>query len=213
MARYPVESDVLFADSTHNFAPFELHEKRWFSTRSVDGYSTDSVTFFVKTFEIDSLQFLRLPVYELAGSDSIVHLTPFDSINLVHTVASIPDSLSVMFLQEDTDYYRIDSLLNYPFVIAFSVLGIIALVVLWLLFGKKILRTIAIRRLRRNNEKFIEKYDWLVQQIEREKLHLDSESVLSYWKSYMERIDHLPYRKLTTKEIAGLKDDHTLVDA
>ena len=59
--KYPKNSDVVFPDSLFDFAPFEFTSKVSFPTRSDSIFSFDSAIYSLTTFEIDSLQILRLP--------------------------------------------------------------------------------------------------------------------------------------------------------
>ena len=212
-SRYPADKDILFPDSTSNFGRFEYSSKQWYPTITANGFSKDSVIYFVRTFEIDSTQTLALNLIELVDGDSIVHPFPVDSIALVHTISDIPDSLSVIFLQEDTDFARVDTQFNYPFVIASLLMALALLIILWVVFGKKIRNALGARRLKKRNEKFMKEYDLLTRNIRVESIHDDSEIVLSYWKKYMEGLEKLPYRKMTTKEIASMKSEEELINA
>ena len=210
-AEYPADMDILFPDSSYNFSPYELHYREWFPTRTTEGISKDSAVYYLKTFEIDSLQTFRLQFYQLNAGDSQAHITPIDSFYLIHTVRSAPDSLASIFLQEDTQYYRIDKAFNSPFATAIAIVAIIVIVVLWLVFGGKIRSALEIRRMKRAHERFHSKYGTLLQGLKVEELAVLSENILIHWKRYMEKLDEVPYRKLTTKELSLIKEDDNLI--
>src|SRR5688500_9661894 len=68
-AKYPSNLNIIFPDSTYNFSPFEYERKRYFPTQTTKGESYDSVVYFLSTFEVDSVQTLSLPVFQLNPQD------------------------------------------------------------------------------------------------------------------------------------------------
>ncbi len=210
-AEYPIEIDLVFPDSTGNYFPYEFHEKLWFPSIYENGIVKDSAVYYLTSFEVDSIQKFSLGIYRLSDGDSSVLMVPEDSFALIHTVRSSPDSLGAIFLQEDTQYYRVPKPINYPFVIAGLFSVILIVVVIWLLFGKKIIKYLKIRRMKRANEKFREIYDSLLAQLNEDRLPTMSESLLIHWKEYMEELESVPYRKLTTKELSQLDPDERMI--
>src|SRR5437868_3547907 len=57
---YDAQEQVLFPDSNYNFKPFELIEKNYFPTKTVNGISKDCVVYIFETFKTDSIQKLSL---------------------------------------------------------------------------------------------------------------------------------------------------------
>src|SRR6187455_220135 len=72
-ARYPSELNILFPDSTYNFAPFEYARKVYYPTKTTNGQSYDSAIYYLSTFEIDKLQSLSLPVFQFTDLDTTTH--------------------------------------------------------------------------------------------------------------------------------------------
>ena len=202
---YPSDRDIILPDSSSFYSSFEFESKSWYNTSTIDGQSTDSVIYFLRTFETDSLQTFKLQFYELKDGDSILHVSPMDTMYLIHTVLSTPDSLGAIFLQEDTQYYRIPKKFNYPFLIASVITLSILTIILWIIFGKKILTILELRRMKKAHRKFKVKYGELLNGLSEPNLPELSENILILWKKYMEKLETLPYRKLTTKELAELK--------
>ena len=99
--RYPKTHDVAFPDSLFDFSPFELEKRDYFTTKSDSLASLDSVVYYFTTFEIDTVQYLTLPVYLINEYDSTTLYTATDSIILDHVVTVLPDSVSVLI---NTDY-------------------------------------------------------------------------------------------------------------
>ena len=211
--RYSADIDLLFPDSTHNFAPFEYVSRHWFRSQTTEEITFDSIIYSLRTFETDSMQSLRLPLYQVRYGDSTEVYTGIESIALVHMVKDLPDSLSKIFLIETTDYYRVEKLFNYPYFIAFSLLLILLTGSAWLLFGKKIIQTLRVNRMRKQYSTFIKKYDSLHTSLSEDTIKADSERLLVHWKEYMETLEGYPYLKMTTSELKKTYKDEKLIKA
>ncbi|MDH5605157.1 MAG: hypothetical protein OEY51_14500, partial [Cyclobacteriaceae bacterium] len=171
------------------------------------------IVYSLRTFEIDSVQALGLPLFKVQYGDSTEVFTDIDSIALFHMVTDLPDSLNKIFLIETTDYYRIEKLFNYPYFIAFSLLFLFLAGGLWLLFGKKLIQTIRINRMRKQYSSFLKKYDSLYTTMSEDTIKTDSERLLVHWKRYMETLESYPYLKMTTSELKKTHDDEKLIKA
>jgi hypothetical protein len=89
----------------------------------------------------------------------------------------------------------------------------VAAVLVWIIFGKRIRKYYAIKRLHKNHYSFLEKYEYAVQQVGAGFSALRAESALVIWKKYMEGLEGKPYTKFTSKEIAILEADEKLAAA
>ena len=139
-ATYPSNQDVVFPDSTFNFSPFEYVGKKYFTTKTDSTYSYDSAVYIFTTFEVDSVQFLRLPVFIVTRGDSSAIYTEMDSVILQHVVAEIPDTTGVenMPLKENVDFLPLVLQFNYPYLIIGIIILIIAILLVIIIFGKRI---------------------------------------------------------------------------
>src|SRR5688572_4204833 len=79
-ASYPSKINILFPDSTFGYAPLEFNKKEYFTTETNNGISYDSVIYHLNAFEIDSLQALGLPVFQINKSDCTLHVSNVDTI-------------------------------------------------------------------------------------------------------------------------------------
>ncbi|QSE99090.1 hypothetical protein [Fulvivirga lutea] len=199
-ARYPSSIDLIFPDSLYNYNPYELGEKWFAATKTIDEQSYDSALYYILSFEVDSVQYLQLPVFQVAGRDSIPLYPQQDSIILTHLVKEIPDSVAAeaMPLIENTTYRYVDLALNYPYLITGIVLFIILVVIGYIVFGKSIKRWFKLRRLEKKHLKFMEEYNVQLQSKESIK---QTEKILLVWKKYLEKLEKTPYTKMTTKEL------------
>lgn len=207
-AKYPRESEILFPDSTYDFSPFELLSYNPYPTKSDSIVSFDSTVYELATYEIDSIQYLTLPVFIVESGDSTVIAPTLDSIILYHAVVEIPDSIT---MKSNTDYNLVSLNFNYPyFIIGFTIFLVIGLIIL-IFFGKSIRKKIRLYRLNKLHKKFLEEYKNRMAKLESNGKDVkDIEFLLWKWKDYMELLKDMPYTKLTTKEINQISPDKEL---
>ena len=198
---------VFFPDTLYDFSPFELLDKQYFDTQSDTINSIDSAVYHLATFEIDTIQKLSLPVFLFTGSDSLSLFSAVDSIVLDQVVTQMPDSVN---LAETSAYQPISLEFNYPYwSIGLVGLGVVALIVL-LVWGKRIRKRIKLYRLNKQLIKFRAQFEIEIDQLNTDISKLKIESVLKFWKSYMEKLERIPYTKLTTKEIVLIQESSSL---
>jgi hypothetical protein len=209
---YPSELTVLLPDSAFSFAPFEYEERKYFPTQSTGGQSVDSVVYYLSTFEVDALQTLSLPAFVVNERDCTEVLSNTDTIRLVQLVKQMPDSVTAekLPLKENTAFADVPRAFNYP--VFLIVLGVVllVLVVLALVFGKRLRRHFKIRRLLRHHEAFQKSYIRALEPLRSALSVPGTESALVLWKQYMEQLEARPYTKLTTREMLVMEKDETL---
>lgn len=201
---YPRTIDIVFPDSLYDYSPYELGEKWFATTRSNETHSFDSAIYYLLSFEIDSIQYFNLPVFQLVGKDSIPIQTNQDSIALKHLVTELPDSVAAeaMPLVENTNYRYVDLALNYPYIAIGILIVIILLIITYLVFGKSIKKWFKLRSLRKKYDEFLEKY---AKQKEKVSDTTSVEHLLYIWKHYLEKLEKQPYTKMTTKELIAIE--------
>mgnify|MGYP003650328350 FL=1 len=201
--KYPKSSEVIFPDSSYNYAPFE------FPTREDSTYAYDSVIYSLSSFEIDKVQYLQLPVFMLHGKDSIPVLPPKDSILLVEMITQVPDSL---VFKENTAFHKVPLAFNYPYLVIGLGILVVMLIIGYFSFGKTIKRKIRLYRLRKEYEKFSQSFEKGIGRVKKDHDINLLEEVLVVWKKYMERLEDKPFTKYTTREILNSGYDQTLKD-
>lgn len=205
--RYNKNLNILFPDSTYNFGTFEYNSRTYFKTKSDSTQSFDSVVYKLSTFEIDSIQFLQLPVFILNNEDSLAIFSTIDYINLVQVVTEIPENPEFL---ANTELVNINKQFNYPyFLIGLGVLFFIAFIIV-LFFGKQLAKAWKVYRMKRTHNKFIERFFNLMRDASGNNPGKTPEHVLAVWKIYMERLEKKPISKLTTKEILVLHNNSQL---
>lgn len=211
-ARYPSRLNILFPDSTYNFAPFEYARKTYFPTKTTGGQSYDSAVYYLSTFEVDKIQVLSLPVYQFTDLDTIIHRSSTDSIRLIELVKMLPDTLAVqnLPLKTNTAYQLVPFLFNYPVLaIIIGTLVVVALIV-WLLFGKRIRKHYRIKRMEKSYQRFIGVFTQEIEAIRQSFSPVRTEHALAEWKRYMEHLEARPYTKLTSREMMRMEQNEGL---
>lgn len=195
--KYPDDQTIVFPDSSYDFTPFEFVGKKYFNTVSSEGFSFDSVVYYLQTFELDNYQTFKLPIFAIEGADSIEVYAATDTIFL-KSLEIAPDEP----IKETTQYREVPLQFNYPYLIAFLAVLVCIIVAVLLTFGKQIRRKIALYRMRKAHEKFVAQYEQNLAKLQATAAKDSAEESLNFWKKYMEKLEKIPYTKLTTKEVA-----------
>ncbi len=198
-AKYPKSMEVIFPDSTFGFFPFEYYNKQYFPTKTDSIYAYDSAVYSFASFEIDSIQYLKLPVFLLNGKDSIEITHYEDSIYLDFLVIQMPDSLE---FKENLAFQEVKLDFNYPYLMIGLVILLIVIIVLFFVFGETVKKKIKSYRLRKAYEKFSSEFEKGINKIRKSDDKVLIEEVLVVWKKYMEKLEDRPFTKYTTREIA-----------
>lgn len=209
-ARYPETTQLLFPDSTYDFSPLVLLEKKTFISQTSEGNTLDSTVYYVSNFSLEPSVFLSLPVYELSRYDSITHFSTEAELKLKLTLDSIPEQLA---FRDNNVYQPLEK--NFNWLLAALIAGgvIVLLGGFTLLFAKRI------KAIFKKNR---EKLRWL--QFERKFKKLSAllaqtpalelaDEVVGLWKGYMESITDQPFQEWTSSEIAEVLDDKEILKA
>lgn len=204
---YERGTDILFPDSTFNFSPFEYNSRTYFKTSSDSTQSFDSVIYKLSTFEVDSIQYLQLPIFVLSDEDSFRIYSSLDSIQLIHVISEIPETPE---MKANAGLIKLNKQFNYPYLLI--TIGILLIIVLAvsLFFGKQLLKAWKAYRMKRAHTKFIQRFFNLMRDASSNNPSKTPEHVLAFWKRYLERLEKKPISKLTTKEILVLHSNSTL---
>ncbi len=212
-AAYPQSLTVLFPDSTYSFVPFEFNKKKLSPTRTANGISQDSIVYYLSTFEIDKVQYLSLPVFVTSARDCTAYTPVADSIYLVELVTTPPsDTVSVqdLPLKTNTLYERVFSQFNYFILIISVSLLIVVVVIVWIVFGKRIIKYFKLKKLQKSHVKFIQAFADQFQQLNNIFSSEKAEATISLWKKYLEQLEQRPYTKLTTRETLEMEPNEKL---
>ncbi|MEB2785691.1 hypothetical protein [Algoriphagus persicinus] len=209
-ATYPASKQLIFPDSTFDFAPLVLLEKKTFISHTLDSVTQDSAIYYLSNFSLDPSSYLTLPVYELARYDSVVHYPLEAELKLKLTLDSIPEA---PVFQENNIYQPLEKSFNW--IIIGIILGGILLLsgVLYFLFADKIQEYWKERREKRRWSQFEKR--WKIQTaILSETPAIESaDEVIGLWKGYMESITKLPVKEWTSSEIGIRLDNQEIFKA
>ena len=208
------DKEVIFADSTYDFSPFEWVRTEAFPTQTTsEGVATDSAIYWLRSFELDTIQSLKLPVFVLnqKTGDTLKYFTEVSTkeTEFVLSEANLKNILekdSITFYQ-NTTFLEIPRFVNYPLYAILVIFILIVLVLVFVLFGESIRRNYRLKRLQRQHEKFIQDYANQLQRVENPEA---TDHTLGMWKAYIERLKNEPFTTYTSSEISRLTKNEAL---
>ncbi len=196
-AIYPPNLELVFPDSNYTFTPFEFSSKAYFETELRNNLAFDSTVYTLQSFEIDPVQYLQLNTI-IIGTDSTTIQTPLDSIYLTELAPVVTDTTK---LKTNLDFQAVNTQFNYP-LLYYNLGGLIVLtVVLLLIFGKRIVKYLKVKKLTRDYKSFSQIFSNYIHELKKEPLPETAELALVSWKKYLEKLDSVRFSSLTTKEI------------
>jgi hypothetical protein len=209
-ASYPQSAQLIFPDSTYDFAPFVFLEKKTFVSMTKDGVTQDSALYFLSNFSLEPSSYLSLPVFELARYDSITYYTNEAELKLKFNLDSIPEQLQ---FKENNVYQPLEKSFNW-FVFGAVVAGILlGLGILFFVFADRIKRLF-----RKNREKirwiqFERKWKKLSELLQQNPNQVLADEAIGLWKGYLEHLRSQPIQEWTSSEIAAALDDKEVFKA
>ncbi|MFY0601542.1 MAG: hypothetical protein JXR03_17840 [Cyclobacteriaceae bacterium] len=206
---YPEELEVLLPDSTFNFSPFEYSAKNYYPSKLNGGIVSDTAIYTLQCFEVDQVQHLKLPAILLAKGDSTLIYSKIDSILFNPLVMEISDTTQ---LKTNLKYVEVSTGFNHLLLWISLGVFILLLGVALAIFGKKILRTIKLRKLKKDYIRFSDELTAHIRNLKSSPNKEIAESAISLWKHFAERLENVPYAKMTSKEILSLGYTKELTD-
>lgn len=113
--------DVFFPDSTYDFSPFRFVSETFITTKTLGGRSLDSVVYSLVSYEIDSIQRLRLPVFILREGDSLKLFGEADSVFFKEMVKD--EDLESDGLMANLRYSEVQTDIDYPKILYYLQIG------------------------------------------------------------------------------------------
>ncbi|MGV3504175.1 MAG: hypothetical protein ACO1O1_10730 [Adhaeribacter sp.] len=202
--KHKSDQEVLFPDSTYNFAPFEFVSKRFFFTRSAGGWSHDSAVYMLRSFSVQPVQSLSLPVYVLDNRDTLRVYSRREEVYLQQQVTGPPDPLQ---LRAHTRLAPIEKRLNLAYWLIGAGVVMLLFLLVWMIFGKQLIIRYRLYVLRKHHNLFISRYNAYIDQFNRsESLHT-IEQAITLWKNYLTKLEGNAINSFTTREIAAFYDE------
>jgi hypothetical protein len=201
---YPPKYEIALPDSQDIPQPLEWIGKTFFNTVCKDSLCKDSIQYFLRTFNTDSILIPNIPVYIFSSNR---HDTLFIHPALKEVVIRKLRKTSGNFSwQEDADYKTLTPSINYWYYGTIALAVIIVSIVLLLLVGPIVLRRIKLFNLGLNHQRYIKDFDVQIQEFTKYTRATDLEKCITIWKSYLTRLESKPYTTLTTTEMKDMPD-------
>lgn len=209
-ARYPEATQLVFPDSTYDFSPLVLLEKKTFISHTSEGVTLDSTIYFVSNFSLEPSIYLSLPVYELSRYDSVTHFSNEAELKLKLTLDSIPEQ---PVFRDNNVYQPIER--NFNWLLATLIAGGVVIVLggLALLFAKRIQGIFKKNREKLRWIQFERKFKKMSGLLAQNPALGLADEVIGLWKGYMESITDLPFQEWTSSEIAEALHDQDVFKA
>lgn len=200
-------AEVFFPDTTYNFYPFEIINRKMYPTVTTNGVSVDSVIYTLVTFDILKNQKLGLPIYLLSKRDCTAVYALTDSVFLKEMIKTSVDSLQ---LKTDTKLLPLSQQVNYPKLLTY-ILGLLGIVlIIYAFFGRFIRKQYTLFLFGRRHKDFQTNYKKFTRST------LDDVTIgkaLVLWKKHLEWLEKRPYTSYTTKEIISRLPNERLEEA
>ena len=196
--------EVVFPDSLARFAPFEYVGKTYFPTRTQRGRSLDRVLYHLRTFRLDSVQTLALPVVVLQGPDTL-RVAPLPSqVRLVRTAPPrLAGASGPPALRQNLVLVPVAPLFNYPYWLAGAVVGLLVLAGGAGLFRRRLGRRYHAYKRRKNHVYFLAQFARHVERFELSRSATNVERAVTLWKNYLAGLDNSGLNSFTTREIVA----------
>jgi len=202
--QHPATEEIVFPDSTFNFAPFEYISRYYFPTRTKGPSSLDSVVYQLRTFDIKPVQRLTLPVYVLQNQDTLSLLAPTAAVNLKQLVK---EAASASDIKSNTELAPIAQRFNFAYWLIGGGILVLFLSIIWILFGKKLIIRYRLYTLQKAHAAFIDNFNAYIDRFNQSESLQIIEQAITLWKNYLTNLEGNAINSFTTKEIAAFYND------
>ncbi|WP_188558239.1 hypothetical protein [Hymenobacter glacieicola] len=199
--RHGATLEVIFPDSAADFSPFEYVGRRYYLTRTRQGRSLDRAVYRLRTFALDSVQTLVLPVTVLSGRDTLLLPTAPARIRLVRTAPTSAGEAPV--LRQNLQLMPVEPQFNYPYWLAGTGLLLLLVGAVVLGFRRGLRQRYRRYRLRKNHAYFLAQYARHVERFTLSRSLTNMERAITLWKNYLSTLEDDNITSLTTREIVA----------
>ena len=198
--------EIVFPDSLANFGFFEYVRKSYAPTRTRNGRSRDRAVYHLRTFALDSVQTLALPVLLLRGADTL-RLLPAPARLRLRRTAPPGNPAEVPVLESDNRQPAIAPAFNYPF----WLVGAAALLGLGTgaagVFRQRLRRRYAAYKLRKNHTYFLAQFARHVERFTLSRSTTNVERAVTLWKNYLASLETSALSSFTSSEMVDFFDN------
>ena len=196
--------EVVFPDSLARFAPFEYVGKTFYPTRTRRGISLDLAVYHLRTFRLDSVQTLALPVAVLQGPDTLSVASPPSRVRLRRTAAPLPSGRAALpALRQQLALETVPPVFNYPYWLAGLLAGLLLLAGGAALFRQRLARRYRAYKRRKNHGYFLAQFARHVERFELSRSATNVERAVVLWKNYLAGLENSALNSFTTREIVA----------
>jgi hypothetical protein len=193
--------NVIFPDSSAVFKPFEYVSRRYWPTRTRNGRSLDRCRYTVRTFSLDSVQQLSLPVTLLRGRDTLQLETAPAAVRLQRLAPQLAPGSELPPLRQNTAPLPVAEWFNYPYWLAAAAVLLLVAAIVWWTFGRGLRHRYELYKMRRNHVYFLAQYARHLERFELSRSLTNMERAITLWKNYLARLENNALNSLTTREI------------
>ena len=196
--KHTANLEVVFPDSGYRFAPFEFVKKETFPTYTKDNISTDSAIYHLRTFSVEPLQKLNLPVFLLQKSDTVLLYGNEAQIKLKEVVKTVPEPL---VFKENVELIHVEERFNYPYLLAGLALLALFIGAIWFTFRRKLILRYKLYTLKKKHTYFVNRYNIFIDRFHTSSSMVNMEKAITLWKNYLTDLEGMAINSFTTKEI------------
>ncbi|WP_181306425.1 hypothetical protein [Rufibacter sp. XAAS-G3-1] len=204
LSRHAPQAEVVFPDTSAGFSPFEVVRKDFYPTRTVQGISTDSTLYTLRTFSLKPVQTLQLTAQLFHNGDTLHLTTARDTVFLIQNVALVKDPLP---LQSTTHLQPVPEQFNYLYWLMGAVAAAILIGGVWGLFGKGINLRYKLYVLQKDQAQFQSRFQTSKERFLRGKTLDQLERAIILWKNYLTKLEDTAINSFTTKEIVSYYEE------
>ena len=203
--RHAPGAEVIFPDSLADFGTLEYNGRTWQPTRTRRGQSLDVAVYHLRTFALDSVQRLQLPVLVLRGPrDTLRLLPPPVAVRLHRTAPVLPAGRAGLpMLRDGYQQLPLAPAFNYPLWLA----GLGGLLLLaggaWAVAGRRGLQRYARYKRRKNHVYFLAQLTRYAERFTLSRSAAQVERAVVLWKNYLSSLEQTNLASLTTSELVA----------
>ena len=196
--------EVVFPDSLAAFAPFEYVGKTYYPTRTRHGVSLDRAVYHLRTFRLDSVQALALPVVVLQGPDTLRVAPAPSRVRLRRTAGPLPPGTAALpALRQNLALVPVGPRFNYPYWLASVLAALLLAGGAAALFRQRLVRRYQAYKRRKNHGYFLAQYARHIERFELSRSATNVERAVTLWKNYLASLENSSLHSFTTREIVA----------
>lgn len=203
---YPKEIELIQPDSSFQFFPFSFVKKENFESQLNERIISDSSLYILRSFEIDSIQSIRLNSFILNGKDCLEISSNYDTVYFKSLVNNTDQKV-----KKNMSFNEILLIINTYKLLLYSIVFICLILAVYLLFRKKIIAYFRKRKVLKSYALFNKDFEKIKKQFKTNADKNNLEKIILIWKRYIEKLTSIPYSSMTTKEIIDFFDNENLI--